>query len=157
MRSVFPLTYDRVDVLMSAGCSTLVSAAAILIVPRVGTILLEMLVGIVFIGYAVFARFRIRRKRNTEEMLEKTTGTRPRIASFDRYDLLLIAMGMLTYIVLPVLLRKTGLSLRTIHILPLVILGLGILLKPRMRQFVTLINTRKDTGKEAVNHASERN
>ena len=31
MRSLFPLTYDRADVLMSAGCSTFVSAAAILI------------------------------------------------------------------------------------------------------------------------------
>ena len=57
MRSVFPLTYDRVDVLMSAGCSTLVSAAAILIVPRVGAILLEMLVGLFFIGCAVVAVF----------------------------------------------------------------------------------------------------
>jgi hypothetical protein len=157
MRSVFPLTYDRVDVLMSAGCSTLVSAAAILIVPRVGIILLEMLVGLLFIGCAVVARFRLRRARSAEESLEQTTRSRPRIRSFDRYDLLLIAIAILTYLVLPVLLGRTGLSPGTIHILPLVILGLGILLKPRMRQFVTLINTRKDTGKEAVNHASERN
>ena len=157
MRSVFPLTYDRVDVLMSAGCSTLVSAAAILIVPRVGIILLEMLVGLFFIGCAVVARFRLRRRRNAEESLEQTTGSRPRIRSFDRYDLVLIAMAILTYIALPVLLGKTGLSLGTIHILPLMLLGLGILFKSRMRQFVTLFNTRKDAGKEAVSHASERN
>jgi hypothetical protein len=157
MRSVFPLTYDRVDVLMSAGCSTLVSAAAILIVPRVGTILLEMLVGLLFIGCAVVARFRFRRRRNAEEGLEKTTGSLPRIRSFDRYDLVLIAMAILTYVALPMLLGRTGLSPGTIHLLPLLLLGLGILIKPRMRQFVTLINTRKDTGKETVKHASERN
>ena len=157
MRSVFPLTYDRVDVLMSAGCSTLVSASAILVVPRIGTILLEMLAGLFFIGCAVATRFRLRRTRDSKKALGETAGNRPRISRFDRYDLLLIAMATLTYIILPVLLRRTGLSPGTIHILPLLLLGLGILLKPRMRQFVTLINTRKDTGKETVKHASERN
>jgi hypothetical protein len=157
MRSVFPSTYDRVDVLVSAGCSTLVSASAILIVPRVGIMLLEMLVGLLFIGCAVVARFRLRRARSAEESLEQTTGSRPRIRSFDRYDLVLIAMAILTYVALPMLLGRTGLSPGTIHLLPLMLLGLGILLKPRMRQFVTLINTRKNTGKETVNHASERN
>jgi hypothetical protein len=157
MRSVVPLTYDRVDVLMSAGCSTLVSAAAILIFPRVGMILLEMLLGLFFIGCAVVARFRLRRSRNAEQSLEQTTGSRPRIRSLDRYDLFLIAMAILTYVALPVLLGKTRLSPGTIHLLPLMLLGLGILFKSRMRQFVTLINTRKDNGKETVDHASERN
>jgi hypothetical protein len=32
MRSSFPNTYDRADVLMSAGCSTFVSAALILVI-----------------------------------------------------------------------------------------------------------------------------
>jgi hypothetical protein len=157
MRSVFPLTYDRVDVLMSAGCSTLVSAAATLIVPRVGIILLEMLVGILLIGCAVFARFRLRRRRHAKESLEQTTGSRQRVRSFDRYDLVLIAMAILTYVGLPMLPARTGLYPKTIHLLPLLLLGLGILFKPRMRQFVTLINTRKDSGKETVKHASERN
>jgi hypothetical protein len=157
MRSVCPLTYDRVDVLMSAGCSTLVSASAIIIVPRIGIILLEILVGLLCICYAVLARFRLRRKLYAEEILAQTTGSRPRIRRFDRYDLLLIATAILTYMVLPVLLRKTGLSLGTMHILPLLLLGLGILFKPRLLQFVTLFKTRKDAGKEAVNHASERN
>ena len=50
MRSLFPSTYDRADVLMSAGCSTFVSAALILVIPRVGIILLEILLGLFFIG-----------------------------------------------------------------------------------------------------------
>ncbi len=157
MRLLFPLTYDRVDVLMSAGCSTVVCATAILVVPRIGIILLEMLVGLFFIGCAVATRFRLRRSRNAEEILEETTGSRPRIRSLDRYDLLLVATAIVTYTVLPVLLRRAGLSLGTTHIFPLVVLGLGILLKPRLLQFVTLFNTRKDAGKEAVSHASERN
>ena len=49
MRSLFPSTYDRADVLMSAGCSTFVSAALIPVIPRVGIVLLEVLLGLFFI------------------------------------------------------------------------------------------------------------
>ncbi len=55
MRSLFPSTYDRADVLMSAGCSTFVSAALILVIPRVGIILLEILLGLFFIGCVLAA------------------------------------------------------------------------------------------------------
>ena len=41
------------DVLMSAGCSTFVSAALILVIPRFGTLPLEILLGLFFIGYDV--------------------------------------------------------------------------------------------------------
>jgi len=40
MRSLFPSTYDGRCV-MSAGCSTFVSAALILVIPRVGIVLLK--------------------------------------------------------------------------------------------------------------------
>jgi hypothetical protein len=43
MRSLFPSSYDRADVLMSAGCSTFVSASLILVIPRFGVLLLEIL------------------------------------------------------------------------------------------------------------------
>jgi len=56
MRSLFPSTYDRADVLMSAGCSTFVSSALILVIPRVGIVLLEILLGLFFIGCALAAR-----------------------------------------------------------------------------------------------------
>jgi len=157
MRSLFPRTYDSIDVLMSAGCSTLVSAAAILIVPRVGILLLEILAGLFFIGCAVVGRFRLRRRRTSEESPEQATQSRPRIRSFDRHDVLLIATAILMYMVLPALLRKTGLSPGTTHILPLMLLGLGILFKSRKQQFGALFNTRKDARKETVSHASERN
>ena len=42
---LFPSSYDRADVLMSAGCSTFVSAALILVIPRVGALLFEILLG----------------------------------------------------------------------------------------------------------------
>ena len=61
MRSLFPSTYDRADVLMSAGCSTFVSAALILVIPRVGIVLLEIFLGLFFIGCALAARARLRK------------------------------------------------------------------------------------------------
>ncbi len=56
MRSLFPSSYDRADVLMSAGCSTFFSAALILVIPRFGILLLEILFGLFFIGCALMAR-----------------------------------------------------------------------------------------------------
>ena len=63
MRSLFPSTYDRADVLMSAGCSTFVSAALILVIPRVGIVLLEVLLGLFFIGCALAWRGRAANSR----------------------------------------------------------------------------------------------
>jgi len=57
---LFPSSYDRADVLMSAGCSTFVSAALILVIPRIGVLLLEILFGLFFIGCALMARARVR-------------------------------------------------------------------------------------------------
>jgi hypothetical protein len=62
MRTLFPSSYDRADVLMSAGCSTFVSAALILVIPRFGILLLEILLGLFFIGCALVARKRLRRQ-----------------------------------------------------------------------------------------------
>lgn len=66
MRLLFPNTYDRADLLMSAGCSTFVSAALILAMPRLGIVMLEILLGLFLIGCALAARTRLRRKARTE-------------------------------------------------------------------------------------------
>jgi len=50
MRLLFPSSYDRADLLMSAGCCTFVSAALIVVIPRLGILLLELLLGLFFIG-----------------------------------------------------------------------------------------------------------
>ena len=61
MHSLIQKTYDRADVLMSAGCSTFVSAALILVIPRFGIAMLEILVGLFLMGCAFAARARLRR------------------------------------------------------------------------------------------------
>ena len=78
MRTFFPSTYDRADVLMSAGCSTFVSAALILVIPRFGILLLEILLGLFFIGCALVARKRLRRQALGQDSSDKSRDARTR-------------------------------------------------------------------------------
>jgi hypothetical protein len=134
--SLIPSTYDRADVLMSAGCSTFVSAALVLVIPRVGIVLLEILLGLFFIGCAVAARSRLRGRSGAREASEDTGSGQARTKWFDRYDFFLIAAVIVIYSCVSGLLRKVGLSIGTVGILPLLLVAVGILLKPRLLQFV---------------------
>ncbi len=132
MRSLSPSNYDRADVLMSAGCSTFVSAALILVIPRVGVLLFEILFGLFFIGCALMARARIRRR-----VLGKAkTSSEARAKWFDRYDVLMILAVIAVQTAAGGLLRKAGWSEGTVSILPLILFAAGILLKPRVVEFV---------------------
>jgi hypothetical protein len=134
MRSLFPSTYDRADVLMSAGCSTFVSASLILVIPRFGVLLLEILLGLFFIGCALIARRRLRRRG-----LGKDGSAMPKNAKarwFGRYDVLMIVIVILVQTCTAGLLRKAGLSEGTVDMLPLILFAGGILLKPRAMEFL---------------------
>ena len=136
MRSLFPSTYDRADVLMSAGCSTFVSAALILVIPRVGIVLLEILLGLFFIGCALAARARQRIQARSELKEGPQDSTKAKAKWFDRYDVLMILAVIVIYSSLSGLLRGSGLSEGTVGILPLILFAAGILLKPRAVQFI---------------------
>lgn len=134
MRSLFPSTYDRADVLMSAGCSTFVSAALILVIPRVGIVLLEILLGLFFIGCALAARPRLRIQARSQEGPEGSINAKAKW--FDRYEVLMILIVIVIYSSVSRLLRGAGLSDGTVGILPLILFAVGILLKPRAVQFI---------------------
>ena len=136
MRSLFPSTYDRADVLMSAGCSTFVSAALILVIPRVGIILLEILLGLFFIGCALAARARLRIQARSQVNEGPEGSTNAKAKWFDRYDVLMILAVIVIYSSVSGLLRHAGLSEGTVGILPLILFAAGILLKPRAVQFI---------------------
>ena len=51
--------YDRADMLMSAGLSTFACSALLLITPRLGILLIELLVGLFLIGCAFISRLRL--------------------------------------------------------------------------------------------------
>ena len=134
MRSLFPSSYDRADVLMCAGCSTFVSGSLILVIPRFGVLFLEILLGLFLIGCAVIARRRLRRRALGKDGLEKSKNAKAR--SFDRYDVLMIVAVILVQTSTTRLLRKAGLSEGTVDILPLILFAGGILLKPRAMDFL---------------------
>jgi hypothetical protein len=136
MRSLFPSTYDRADVLMSAGCSTFVSAALILVIPRVGIVLLEILLGLFFIGCALAARARLRIQARSHVKEGPDGSTNAKAKWFDRYDILMILTVIVLYGSLSGLLRHAGLSEGTVGILPLVLFAAGIMLKPRVVLFI---------------------
>src|SRR5579862_1361856 len=135
MRSLFPSKYDRADVLMSAGCSTFVSAALVLVIPRVGIVLLEVLLGLFFIGCALAARARLRIQARSQAK-EGPEGSTTKAEWFDRYVVLMILTVFVIYSSMSGLLRHAGLSEGTVGILPLILFAAGILLKPRAVQFI---------------------
>jgi hypothetical protein len=134
MRSLFPSSYDRADVLMSAGCSTFVSAALILAIPRFGILLLEILFGLFFIGCAQIARARLRKRALSKEGPEKSGSAKARW--FDRYDALMILAVIVVQTTIAGMLRRAGWSEGTVNTLPLIMFAAGILLKPRLVEFV---------------------
>jgi len=136
MRSLFPSSYDRADVLMSAGCSTFISAALILVIPRVGIVLLEILLGLFFIGCALAARARLRAQGRSKGMEGPKGSMNARTRWFDRYDVFMILIVIVIYSSLSRLLRHAGLSEGAVGILPLILFAVGILLKPRTVQFI---------------------
>jgi hypothetical protein len=73
---------------MSAGCSTFVSAALILVIPRIGVLLLEILFGLFFIGCALMARVARPEAGLGKEGPKKSSDAKAKW--FDRYDVLMI-------------------------------------------------------------------
>ena len=136
MRSLFPSSYDRADVLMSAGCSTFVSAALIWVIPRVGVVLLEILLGAFFIGCALIARARLRAVERSKGMDGPESLTNSKTKWFDKYDVLMTLTVVVIYGGVSALLRHMRFSAGTVGILPLILFAVGILLKPCAVQFV---------------------
>jgi hypothetical protein len=129
MQSLIQKTYDRADVLMSAGCSTFVSAAMILVIPRFGIAMLEILIGLFLMGCAFAARARLRRGADgPAASASRWAGAK----WFDRYDLAMILTVIVVQAVFGGSLRRLGWSEGTIRMFPLILLGTGILLKPRL-------------------------
>jgi hypothetical protein len=130
MRRTIPNTFDRADVLMSAGCSTFISASLIVVLPRIGIVLLEILLGTFLIGCAIAARARLKRKANSNEAV--ITRASSRLKWFDRYDVIVLLTVVVMQAVLDGLLRRLGWSEGTRRVFPLILLGFAILLKPRL-------------------------
>jgi hypothetical protein len=123
--------YDRADVLMSAGVSTFVCASLVLITPRLGIVFIEILMGLFLIGCAFVSRKRLSRTCSDLER-DTVTGEKNNLRArfFDRYDLLIVLAVVLFQTSFAGSLQRAGWSEGSVRILPLVLFGIGILLKP---------------------------
>ena len=149
MRLLFPSSYDRADLLMSAGCCTFVSAALIVVIPRLGILLLEILLGLFFIGCALVARKRLRRQARAQDGFGKAKDARTR--RLDKYDVFMILAVILVQTSTTGSLRRAGLSEGTVGILPLFLFAAGILLKPRAVEFIEGRRKTKQAGRNSNN------
>jgi hypothetical protein len=129
MDSLIQKRYDRADLLMSAGCSTCVSAALIFVIPRFGIARLEILIGLFLMGCAFVARARLRGRGRLQPAgdLRET-----RAKWFDRYDIAMFVAVIMIQASVPGSLRRLGWSEGAVRIFPLILLGAAILLKPRL-------------------------
>ena len=138
--------FDRPDTLMRVGLSSLASTFLIVLAPQVGTILLEIFVGLLLVIRAFVLRARWRRA--SQLCLEFRGGSGAgmgrlgsRIRFLNRYELLLIIVVILTYGSISGFLRARGLPDGLVRIIPLVMFGIGLLAKPRILGWIA--NRRK--------------
>jgi hypothetical protein len=141
MHSLIHKTFDRADVLMSAGCSTFVSAALILVIPRFGIAVVEILIGLLLMGCAFAARARLRGGAH-EPAVSASRGAGAKW--FDRYDLAMILTLIVVQAVVAGSLRRLEWSGGTVRMFPLILLGAGILLKPRLLRSIERRTPRKE-------------
>jgi hypothetical protein len=133
MHSLIQKTYDRADVLMSAGCSIFVTAAMILVIPRFGIAMIEILTGLFLMGCAFATRARLR-SRVSGQPARDSRGKRTRW--LNRYHGAMILAVVIIQAGVAGSLRRCGWSEGTIRIFPLLLLGAAILLKPRLLKFI---------------------
>jgi hypothetical protein len=115
---------DRPEMLTATAAGVLVSAILLLVLPSIGTLLLEILAGLVMIGRAGLLH---RRDRAAAQLCLTLTSSGRRFRLPDRYELVLIIAIMLSY-------RATGGLLRTvrspellIRVAPLLLFAIGLL------------------------------
>ena len=156
MQSMFPSfnkeSFERADLLMAAGLCALACGLLVVVAPRVGIVLLEILAGLVLVMRAAVVRRRARKARQLHLELRGATA-RLRIRFLDRYEVLLIIVVTFVYGRVSRLLRWHGLLEGLVGILPLVMFGTGLLAKPRILQWIA---NRRKAGSQARKHAEQR-
>ena len=129
--------FDRPDVLMTVGLSTLASTFLIVLAPRIGIILLEILAGFLLAIRGFVLRARLRRAsqlclefQGSRKLAAGLTANRIRL--LDRYELLLVIAVLLTYGAIAGFLRAHGVPEGLVRIVPLVSFAIGLFAKPRI-------------------------
>ena len=129
--------FDRPDTLMTVGISMLASTFLIVLAPRIGIILFEILAGFLLAIRGFVLRTRLRRA--SQLCLEFRGGRKlatgmaaSRIRFPDRYELLLVIAALLTYGAIAGFLRAHRIPEGLVRIVPLVSFAIGLFAKTRV-------------------------
>ena len=151
--------FDRPDTLMTVGLSTLASTFLIVLAPRIGIILLEILAGF-FLAIRGFV-LRTRQRRGSQLCLEFRGGrklaaglTPNRIRFLDRYELLLVIAVLLTYGAIAGFLRAHGVPEGLVRIVPLVSFAIGLFAKSRILGWIASRRAGADSSGQVVRNHS---
>ena len=133
--------FDRPDTLMTVGLSTLASTFLIVLAPRIGIILLEILAGFFLAIRGFVLRTRLRRAR---QLCLKFRSRRTlaaglaanRIRFLDRYELLLVIALLLTYSAIARFLHARGVPEGLTRIVPLLLFAIALFAKPRILRWI---------------------
>lgn len=146
--------FDRPDTLITVGLSALASTFLMVLAPRIGTILLEILVGFLLAirGFVLRARLRRASQLCLEFRGRRTLAaglTENRIRFPDRYELLLVIAVLLTYGTISGFLRARGLPEGLVRILPLMTFAIGLFAKPRILRWIASRRAAGDGARQA--------
>ena len=121
--------FSRPDTLTAAASGALASALLLLLVPRIGTLLLEILASLVMLGRALVVR---RRERARAQLCLDLPITKSLLRLPDRYELVLIIIVILGYGTIISVLRSAKTPEILIRTVPLLFFAAGLLAKDRV-------------------------
>ena len=128
--------FNRADVFMMAGLSTLFCAFLVLVAPKLGIVFLQIVGGLYLVSRALFHRARLRKAERVACFREPDSDRRQWLPG--RYELVLIAFMIVTHIGISAFSRSQGLA-----VVPLVMFGIGLLLKSPVLGWLEKRNARR--------------
>ncbi|HLG96718.1 MAG TPA: hypothetical protein VKX49_10450 [Bryobacteraceae bacterium] len=120
--------------LVAAAGGSLASALLLLLVPRIGTLFLEILAGLVMLGRALVVR---RREHAAAQLCLNLPVTANRIRLPDRYELVLLIIVILAYGTVISTLRSVRAPEILTRTVPLLLFAVGLLAKTQIIRAIT--------------------
>jgi hypothetical protein len=126
--------FSRPDMLVAAAGGSLASALLLLFVPSIGTLFLEILVGLVMLGRAFVVR---RRQHAAAQLCLNLPVTANRLRLPDRYELVLLIIVILGYGTITSTLRSVKAPEILSRTVPLLLFAAGLLAKTQVLRVIT--------------------
>ncbi len=146
--------FSRPDMLVAAAGGSLASALLLLLVPRIGTLVLEILASLVMLGRALVVR---RREHAAAQLCLSLPVTANRIRLPDRYELVLLIIVILACGTVISTLRSVRAPEILTRTVPLLLFAVGLLAKTQVIRAITSCTDllRSHLGRGQHEHSAE--